>query len=273
MALQSGRVSFWIYLSCLSGVVFLHAAANTLNDYFDFKNGIDSKNSPTVLYRPHPIFCGVINLKGLFFFSLILFGATFMIALSFIFFGYKWLWLIIFSGIILAIFYTAGPKGFKYIALGEPAVFLAFGPLMLEGSYAAQTFQLSMKTLLISIPLGLLVSLVLLSNNLRDLDFDTKLKIKTLPIIIGRQNSIKLFRVIIITVFSLIFLYIACGILKWPSLIVFASLPLFIRLIRVFSKKMPESADAQTSQAVAFFGLLLLISLLINVAFQSNHTL
>ncbi|MFH1692325.1 MAG: prenyltransferase [Candidatus Omnitrophota bacterium] len=287
LAAQVGKFSFWIYFGCLVGTILLHAGANTLNDYFDTKNSIDSRQAPTALYRAHPIFCGTISLKGLLLFSISLFIAAFAIASIFILAGYRWLWLITLSGVFLAIFYTANPFAFKYKALGEIVVFLIFGPLMIEGSYAAQTFQVSTKTFLISIPLGLLVSLILLSNNIRDLEFDKKLpsnpiriknrdsskplNIKTLPIIIGKQNSLRLFLGIVIIVFILMAIYIFCGILKWPSLLVFTSIPLFAKLIHSFSRQVPVSADAQTSCVTFLFGLLLTTALLSEVLFPHVH--
>lgn len=278
LASRIGRFSYWIYLCCLFGAIFLHAAANTLNDYCDTKNHVDALESPTALYRPHPIFCGTTDLKGLLIFSVSLFAVALIMAAILILCGSKWLWLIILSGIFLAIFYTANPFGLKYIALGELAVFLVFGPLMIEGSYAAQAFQLSTKTFLISISFGLLVSLVLLSNNIRDLEFDARLKIaptrskaqnffrllsvKTLPIILGKKNSLNLFLGITAIVFTLIIVYVFCGILKWPALIVFISISFFEKLISCFFKQIPASADVQTSQVTFLFGSLLLAALL-----------
>lgn len=263
LALNLGRFSFWIYACCLVGAVLLHAAANTFNDYFDSKNNLDSEKAPTALYRPHPVLSKICTLKSLFAFSCVLLWGAVLIGLSFSFFGYKWLWLIILAGIILAVFYTGSPLGLKYIAVGELTVFLAFGPLAIEGSYAAQAFQISSKVFFVSIPLGLLAALVLLSNNIRDIDFDAKLKVKTLPIILGKKNSLRLFNFIVIITFLLIVAYIICGILKIPALIIFLSLPPFIKLAGNFSKEIPKNADAQTSQITLFFGLLFLGALLV----------
>ena len=251
-----------MYLLSLCGALLFHAGANTLNDYFDLKHKIDSPQSPTALYRPHPVFANIISSRDLLIFSCVLLASSLCIGLRFAITQSRWIWSIMSLGLIFAVFYTAIPQGFKYIALGEPVVFLAFGPMMIEGAYTVQTSLLSWKALFVSIPWGLLVALILLANNMRDAEFDEKCGIKTLSTALGRKSPLRLFNALSLASFLLIFIYFLMGLLHWHVLMIFLSLPLAVRLNREFAISVPKDADAKTSKFSFTFGLLLIISLL-----------
>ncbi|MCS6902787.1 MAG: prenyltransferase, partial [Candidatus Bipolaricaulota bacterium] len=50
----------WLFLVTLVGAIAVHAATNLINDYFDYKRGVDRPGAPTTLYRPHPLVQGLI---------------------------------------------------------------------------------------------------------------------------------------------------------------------------------------------------------------------
>jgi 1,4-dihydroxy-2-naphthoate octaprenyltransferase len=262
LVLQDGRgVSFFLYFMTLLAAFLLHAGANTLNDYFDTKNHIDTPQAPTACYRPHPILALGLSAERLFTLSLFLLGASFIVGIILTIFRTGWLGPLLFFGFCLSVFYTAHPLKLKYIALGEPIVFLGFGPLMMEGTYAIQRLVFSTKTFLISLPVGSGVALVLLANNLRDVDFDAKCGIKTLPTIIGQSKAFILYVVLSMLPYFFILLYFLCGVVKGPILLVFLALPKTIGLINDFSKNVPDDADAKTSKATLLYGLLLIFGL------------
>ena len=149
------------------------------------------------------------------------------------------------------------------LALGEPTVFLAFGPLMIEGAYAVQRATVSWRTFYVSLPIGLLVSLILLANNLRDIEFDARSGIKTLCTILGHNKALRLYRILSVLPFVLVFIYILFRILSWPALLVFLSFPSTIRVNKDFMDEIPASSDARTSQLSLLFGLLLIAALIL----------
>ena len=258
---EGGRPSLFLYLLTLVSAFSLHAGANTLNDYFDTKNRIDSPDAPTAHYRPHPILALGLTPQKLLTLSLFLLGAAFSVGIILAIFRTAWLWPIIFFGFCAAVFYTGRPINLKYIALGEPAVFLAFGPLMIEGSYAIQRQALSLNALFISLPIGLNVAAILLANNLRDADFDAKSGIRTLSTIMGQRKAFILYTALSVLSYLFILAYFFCGIVKIPSLLVFLAVPKTIELIKDFSKKVPVDADARTSKAIFLYGSLFIFGL------------
>ena len=261
LAAEEGTVSWEWFLITALGIVFFHAAANVINDYYDTLYKVDRPDSPTVKYRPQPIISGLLTPRQVLIEAIILFGMTAVIG-SFIAVMRSWhvLWIGI-IGMLTGIFYTAGPVKFKYRALGELAVFMMWGPLMVEGAYAVQRQALSMTAIYISVPFGLLVALVLFANNMRDVAYDSRQQVKTLSIVMGMEKSYLLFAGLILAAYVYVFGMIVLGMLSFWGFIIFLSLPKAWSLLKTFKEKIPDMADALTAQFDTIFGILLLAAL------------
>jgi 1,4-dihydroxy-2-naphthoate octaprenyltransferase len=263
LAAQYGPVSwFWFALVCV-GIVCFHAAANVLNDFFDTRYNVDQVDSPTALYRPHPIMSGMLTSRQLLTEALVLLAVTLAIGLALAYFRSTlvlWIGLI---GLVASVFYTGWPVKLKYHAWGEVFVFLMWGPLMFEGAYVVQRHALSGKALLISIPFGVLVALVILANNIRDIAYDSRQPIKTIGILLGDRYSIVLYAALILTAYVYIGVMVIAGVLSPWALLVLLSLPKAMKLLKVFMREVPKAADANTAQLNTIFGLLLIAALII----------
>ena len=170
-------------------------------------------------------------------------------------------------GAFASLTYTAPPLKYKYSALGEMSVFLMWGPLMVAGAYFVQRQEFSWNALWISIPFGALVALVLLANNIRDIHHDRDKGILTLAIVLGQQRGLQLYKWLIISAYLAIFLMSIFGPLYVWSLIVLLSTPLALRLLRQMLKQVPADADARTAQLDTAFGVLLVLSLVLEGVF------
>ena len=263
LAAEEGPIGWtWFAVTAL-GITLFHAAANVINDYYDTLYKIDQPDSPTAKYRPQPILSGMLTPRQLLWEAVILFALTFTIGLTTAFIrSYHVLWIGI-IGLLTSIYYTAGPVKFKYRALGEFAVFMMWGPLMVEGAYAVQRQALSVKALYISIPFGILVALVLFANNMRDIDYDSRHNVKTLSIVLGSQKSYILFAVLIMTAYASVLGMIALGIMSLWGFLIFLSLPKALSLLKTFKEKIPDMADALTAQFDTVFGILLITAILL----------
>jgi len=263
LAAEEGPIGWtWFAVTAL-GITLFHAAANVINDYYDTLYKIDQPDSPTAKYRPQPILSGMLTPRQLLWEAVILFALTFTIGLTTAFIrSYHVLWIGI-IGLLTSIYYTAGPVKFKYRALGEFAVFMMWGPLMVEGAYAVQRQVLSVKALYISIPFGILVALVLFANNMRDIDYDSRHNVKTLSIVLGSHKSYILFAVLIMTAYASVLGMIALGILSLWGFLIFLSLPKALSLLKTFKEKIPDMADALTAQFDTVFGILLITAILL----------
>lgn len=266
-ATLAGAFDVWLFVVTLLGAICVHGATNLINDYFDYKSGVDRPGAPTTLYRPHPLVEGLISPKGVLGVSLGLYGIAALIGLYLISLkGPTLLWFIL-IGAIASFFYTAGPIKYKYIALGELSVFLMWGPVMVGGTYFVQTSSLSPTAVLISLPFGLLVALVLLANNLRDIEYDGSVGIKTLGTLLGQRNTLRLYQGLIILAYLAAIALIALKILSPWGLLVFFSAPLALRLIRTLHQQIPNDADARTAQLDTLFGICLIFGLVLQKIF------
>ncbi len=267
IAALDSAFDIWLFLLTLVGAVCVHGATNLINDYFDYKSGVDRPGAPTTLYRPHPLVEGLISPRGVLGVSLGLYGIAALIGLYLILLkGLGLLWFIL-IGALASFFYTASPIKYKYIALGELSVFLMWGPLMVGGTYFVQKSSLSPEAVLISLPFGLLVALVLLANNIRDINYDGSVGIKTVATLLGQRNTLYLYQGLIILAYLAVIILIAVKILSPWGLLVFFSAPVALRLIRTMHHQIPNDADARTSQLDMLFGVWLIVGLVLQKIF------
>lgn len=262
-AALDGAFDIWLFLVTLIGAICVHGATNLINDYFDYRSGVDRPGAPTTLYRPHPLVQGLISPNAVLGVSLGLYGCAALIGLYVVWLkGLALLWFIL-VGAAASFFYTAGPIKYKYVALGELSVFLMWGPVIVGGTYFVQRGSLSPEAVLISLPFGLLVALVLLANNLRDIEYDGSVGIKTLGTLLGQRKTLHLYQGLIVLAYLAVLVLIALKIVSPWGLLVFFSAPVALRLIRTLQHEIPNDADARTAQLDTLFGVWLIVGLVL----------
>jgi 1,4-dihydroxy-2-naphthoate octaprenyltransferase len=224
-------------------ILLFHIAVNTISDYRDFKKGIDTEDSlgssgmlVKRLVDPKKVY--YIGLTSLGIGSIIGIVAAFLITLK-----------LLFAGIIAVMacyFYSEPPLGYKYKAFGELAVFIIFGPLLFIVCGIAlldnTSIDFLVNFLLLSVASGILTVLVLLSNNLRDYEYDKAKSNTTLVSIIGLKYGYGLFFSLIHLVF-LLSIFFSCWLRIFPitGLLVFSAYPLvFLAVKRVNQKVFVE---------------------------------
>ena len=166
-----------------------HAANNMINDYFDTSQGIDTDDYVRALYAPHPILAGWVTRRQLAAAILIVnaIGAAIMLYLAAI----RGPLIVAFAlgGLFVSVFYVAPPIRLKHHGLGEPGVLLVWGPLMVGGTFLAATGTIPPWVLLVSIPYALIVTSVLFGKHIDKIEADTKLGVRTLPVILGEARA------------------------------------------------------------------------------------
>lgn len=265
LAATDGEFSWFLYTVVLLTMLVLHAATNLVNDYFDVRNGIDTAD--TLKYRPHPLLEGKISLQQakiaiIWFYALVIGVGLYVAATR----GWAILGLGL-IGVIASIGYTTPPLKYKYNALGEFSVFLMWGPLMVGGAYFVQQQTFNLQVFLVSLPFGALVALVILVNNLRDMVHDRSKGIRTLPILIGQYNGVRLYVILMLLAYLGVLWMSLAGPLRIWSLLVLFSLPLAYRLLNQLPREIPLDADVRTAQLDTAFGVLLVISLVLGYYF------
>ncbi len=251
----------YFFLAML-GLIIAHMAANMTNDYYDVRDGVDSQ-SPTAQFRPHPLLHNELSKRGYKAVIAALYAVGFTISLYFTW--VRGLQVLAFTvlGVFLGIFYTADPIKLKYRSIGEISVFLVWGPLIVGGVYYVLTGVFSIEPMLKSIPVGLLVALVVYSNNLRDTVIDAKMGIKTITTNRTAHEGFTLYKILLASAYASTIVLIAGGLLSIFSLIVFFTVVEANKILKQFSEKIPLNSDQITSQLTLHFGLLLVTGELI----------
>ena len=163
-----------LFVLTLTGVLFLHAGTNVVNDYFDYRSGTDRINRNKSPFNGGSPFVveGTLSPEAIYRAALIFFAVGAVIGLILAF----WVTLMIIPlgalGICLGYFYTAPRANLAARGVGEVAVGLGFGPLVVGGAYAVQTGELAWIPFAAGAPIGLLIGLVLFINQFPDMEAD-----------------------------------------------------------------------------------------------------
>lgn len=244
--------------------VLLHAATNVFNEYFDYKKGVDTKES---FSSTRVLVEGLESPSHIFILGCGLFVAGFLLSMILVFLRGMPLFLFAITGFLGVVFYTGQPFGYKYIGLGDIFVFIFMGPLLVIASFFCLTGTFNPVVLYVSLPIGFLVTAILSSNNLRDIDHDRKVKIITLENSIGYGASRALYMLLISAAYLVIIALIAARVLKPVALLVFLTLPIAVRNISVVMGSSRQKAgrialiDVFSAQLHLVFGVLLIVSI------------
>jgi 1,4-dihydroxy-2-naphthoate octaprenyltransferase len=265
IAYFNGLFNPLLFTLTLMAAVIFHMAMNVYNDYFDTRYKVDVTGSKTAEYRPHPTLSGfTTNTKvGQFAFSLTI--IAFIIGIYIVISTSILILVFILIGLILGITYSGKPFSYKYKALGELSCIIGFGPILALGSYFVQTLTVSWQIAFASLPFGIMVAAALLGNNMRDLETDKKAGIKTLPIVVGKENALNIFIGFLLSTYSIILISIIIGILPLYSLFILITLIKAYNLIKRFKIEIPKDADEDTSKLTNYLGIIILATLFLQV--------
>ena len=223
------------------GLCLAHATNNLLNDYTDYARGVDQDNYYRAQYGPQPLVHDLMTKGELLAYA----GVTGLMAAAIgavLVLQTGWTTAALMAaGAFFVLFYT---WPLKHIALGEIAVLLVWGPLMIGGGYYAITGVWRSTVILASLPYALGVCGVILGKHIDKLDADKAKRIHTLPVLLGERVS----RGVLLPMLALQYLLVAYLVLTaffTPVLLVCAlALPTFIRLAPMFRQPRPAEKPA-----------------------------
>ncbi len=233
-----GRFDATYFTLTLIAALCLHAGTNMINDYFDFKSGCDLH--PTYKEFWAPFFGGSRLLPdGALTPRDVYIASVSCFALSGIISGY----LAIEKGPVIILLGVIGVlSGYLYVTqlaprgVGEIFVGLNFGPLMVLGSYYVQTQMISLKPLVASIPLGLLITAVLLINEVPDYDADKSVGKSTLVVRLGRRRAASVYGILMLSSYGATLLGSAFSLMPITALLAFFTTPMALRVVYLARK-------------------------------------
>jgi 1,4-dihydroxy-2-naphthoate octaprenyltransferase len=186
LAFRDGAFVWWRWLLLAAGLILAHATNNLLNDLVDHKKGVDQGNYFRTQYGLQPLEMGLLSEKHLLRYAGITGGLAIAAGLPLVLTS-GWIgWALLAAGAFFVLFYT---WPLKYIGLGEIAVILVWGPLMVGGGYYVITGQWSWLAILASLPYALGTTMVIFGKHIDKLEADRAKGIHTLPVIIGEAAA------------------------------------------------------------------------------------
>lgn len=173
--------------------------------------------------------------------------------------GWPLFLLILISG-LASLSYNIGPLNFKHRGLAMIQVFVLMGIFMVQGAYLAMSGGLSITALLHSLPISFLISVLLLSNELRDWETDKLKNVQTLTVRIGYPKSLYLFWFLISISYFLAFIFFMNGQLH-QLLWLIIPLPLLFPIKRYLGAKNRLKLTPMTGRFFFIFGLAYMMAL------------
>jgi 1,4-dihydroxy-2-naphthoate octaprenyltransferase len=250
-------------LAAIVVALLLQIGANFANDVFDFRRGADTaaRLGPTRvtqsgLIPPDRVLAATI-------------AVVVLASLAGLYLAWRGGLPILLLGIaaVIATFaYTGGPFPLGYNGLGEVFVLIFFGFVAVAGTYYVQALRLTGLALAAAIPIGALVTNILVVNNLRDLDTDRAAGKRTLAVRLGRAGTqVEYLLPIAVAYLAPPLLWLAGGLAPW-ALLPWLTLPFAVRLVR---QTRPETGRALnktlagTAQLELLFSILFAIGILL----------
>lgn len=239
-AFRDRSFSFLAWLALVAGLILAHATNNLFNDYTDFIRGVDEDNYFRTMYGPQPLAHGLLTKSQLLIYA----GSTGLIALG------LGLYLLIYTGwdqnvllflglgAFFVLFYT---WPLKYIALGEIAVLVVWGPLMIGGGYYVMTKNWDWNVVWASLPYVLGVTTVIFGKHIDKIAIDKAKNIYTLPVLLGEKISRYAVVLMMVTSYLLVLAMIIIKYFTPVMLVVFLASPSLLKTVPAFQKPKPET--------------------------------
>lgn len=266
LAFADRHFTWWIFLITFIGSVCLQIGTNVINEIYDVRQGIDKITSPRA---SQALLKGMLGEQEAFVEAAAAFGITALVGIVLIALRGWPMAALGALGLLAGYSYTGPPFQYKFHGLGVPLVFFLMGPLMVEGSYYAIAGHWSAAALYASIPVGFLVAAILHANEWRDINEDSRADVVTLSSEIGTHLAHRLYLALLLGAYLAIGLAIMGHGLPVSVLLVLLSLPVLVPILRDSELGAQGQAralsmiDMKTAQLHMYFGLLLVLGLLI----------
>ncbi|PIJ37903.1 prenyltransferase [Mycobacterium heckeshornense] len=233
----------WLVLA-ITGITLAHIANNLMNDLYDTQVGTDSASYPRALYAPHPVLSGLVT-RGKLLTAIVAVNLADLAILVVLTLVRGWpVIAFALTGFVLSVAYTAPPLRLKKRGLGEPDVFVVWGPLMVCGTYYSAVGAVGWAVLLASLPYGLLCTTVLMGKHIDKIPYDQPLGIHTLPVLLGAARARVATLAMMVGFYVLVAMAVGVGAMPWPALLVGAALPRLVKVWPHFRRPPPEQPPA-----------------------------
>lgn len=245
--------------------LLLQIAVNLANDYFDFIKGVDTDDrlGPTRVTQSGLIPVDYVKIGIILTFILAAVPGLYLLKVG------GWPALLIGTACgLAALAYSGGPYPLASYGLGDLFVFIFFGLVAVGGTYYVQALRMTLMSWLMGVTVGLMITSILVVNNLRDIQTDRRAGKRTLAVTIGAHGTKLEYTLLHASAYALPIVIWLCNLTNGFILLPLLSLPLAIPLNRMIWKNPSEvilnQALGRTVQLALAFSLLLSIGLILS---------
>ena len=236
--------------------ILLQAGTNLINNYFEFKKDLSANKNNSKLLKQ------AIIERNIFISGLLCLGFFIPLWIYFIYIRGMLIFILGLVGLWGGYAYTGEPFVYKNKGLGPPLVFFLMGNLIIFASYYMQYANLSWYPWLVSIPISSLISLLLISNEIRDIHSDSKKGINTMSVRLGENTAVKAFKSILIITYLSQLILVKFNLLPSLSLLTLLLIPKGIELNKLIKINRTKLVF-KTSNFHLYFGVILIITQLL----------
>lgn len=236
LAARLGPFDPLIWLLCLAGLMLAHATNNLLNDYTDSRRGIDKDNYSRNQYGVHVLEDGLLTPPELMRYIVLTGLAAIAVGAVLIVLKGGITAALMLAGAFFVLFYT---WPLKYLGLGEPAVLLVWGPLMVGGTCYVVSGTWNDEVLWLSLLYALGPTAVLFGKHIDKLDFDAAKGVRTLPVLLGERLARRCVQGMLLMQYLGCLLLVVLGREHWILLAVLIASPFLFRQLNIFSRTKP----------------------------------
>ncbi|HEY8418654.1 MAG TPA: 1,4-dihydroxy-2-naphthoate polyprenyltransferase [Limnochordales bacterium] len=182
----AGAFDIGAFLAALVASLLIQIGTNLANDLYDFKRGADTEARTGPVRVTH---AGLLTPEQVARGTVVCFGLAFLVGLYLVFRG-GWPILVVgLASIAAGVLYTAGPWPLAYIGLGDVFAFLFFGVIAVVGTHYVHALSVDPLAFVVSLPVGFLVTAILVVNNLRDIPTDAAAGKRTMAVRLGDRGA------------------------------------------------------------------------------------
>lgn len=278
-AYRDGKFDFGLWLLMSFGLLMAHATNNLVNDLTDYLKGVDKDNYFRAQYGPQALEHQLLSMRQFLSYTALTGLIALVVGAYLVYLRGSPALVLLALGAFFVLFYTFP---LKYIGLGELAVIIVWGPLMVGGGYYIVTGEWNWNVAVASLPYALGATTVIFGKHIDKYEGDKAKGIRTLPVIIGERNARYVALAMMVLQYVLVLYLMVTGYFTLALLVVFLAWKTFALVYRIYRqpkaaappKWYPSSAWPLWFVAFAFqhnrrFGLLFLLGLIADVALRA----
>ena len=254
IAIRDGAFDALLWSLTTLALLLAHATNNLVNDFTDYRKGVDRDNYFRAQYGPHPLEHGLMTERTLLTYAAVSGGMALAIGAYLVTVRGPLALALLAAGAFFVLFYT---YPLKYIGLGELAVLVVWGPLMIGGAYFITTGRWDWTVALAGLPYALGATGVIFGKHVDKLAEDRAKHIFTLPVLIGERAARGAMVVMLLAQYALVAYLVVVGFFTPLMLVVFLAFPQLRATLAALAKPRPAERPADypaTSWPIWFVG-------------------